>query len=204
VGETEEAAVEPLEATTTPSGAAGRTRLATEAAQQDDGTWKVWLAGLGITGVGATKVEAATDFGNQLQDAARKDPAVLAAMSPVAPPPAASAANVPPEYAALPSITAAEFDEVVASETPVLVDFWASWCRPCLAMAPSVVALQQEMGDRLRVVKVDVQTETELARKCSIAGVPSLLLYRAGEQLHRITGARGLDALRSEISPLLV
>jgi thioredoxin-like negative regulator of GroEL len=65
------------------------------------------------------------------------------------------------------------------------------------------VAFQEEMGDRLRVVKVDVQAETDLARRCTIGAVPILLLYRAGEELHRIVGARGLDGLRSEVSPFL-
>lgn len=70
-------------------------------------------------------------------------------------------------------------------------------------MAPSTVVLQEEFGDRLRVVKVDVESETALAQRCEISAVPILHLYRGGELLHRITGARGIEDLRREVAAFL-
>lgn len=174
--------------------------------QQPDGTWKVSWDEVDIAGFGATEGAATEDFVTKLK-AAQSDPAVMAALmrlassKPAEPP--EPMPETTPAYAALPNVTAADFDAVIASETPVLVDFWASWCRPCLAMAPALVELQEEMGERLRVVKVDVEAERSLAERCTISAVPVLLLYRRGELLHRMLGARGIGDLRRELAPFL-
>lgn len=177
----------------------GRKKLPTTVEELPDGRWKVEWAEAGVSSVGATEMEAKHGFREALM-AAQADPAVRAAMTKLMKPPPL---EMPAEYQALCSATAADFDEVIDNDTPVLVDFWASWCRPCLAMAPALVELQEEMGDRLCVVKVDVESETEIARRFDIAGVPTLLLFRKGEELHRIVGARGLHDLQAELAPFV-
>lgn len=197
-GATEEEAVLALHEAVKARGGGGR-KVPTTVEELPDGRWKVEWAEAGVSYVGATEMEAKQGFRDALM-AAQADPVVTAAMTNLLKPPPL---EMPTEYQALPSVTAADFDEVVGDDVPVLVDFWAGWCRPCLAMAPALVDLQEEMGDRLRIVKVDVEKEAELMQRCEISAVPTLLLYRKGEQLHRIVGARGLADLRAEVAPHL-
>lgn len=80
--------------------------------------------------------------------------------------------------------------EVVGSQTPVLVDFWASWCGPCRMIAPTVDQIAQEFAGRLKVVKVNVDDEPELASRYGIRGIPALLLFKNGEAVDQIVGAQ--------------
>jgi thioredoxin 1 len=171
--------------------------------KQPDGAWKAEWAEVGISANAPTRLEAVIEFNIALQ-AAKDDPAVKAAMEQLpAAGPARPAREMPPELKALRSITTAEFDDVVTGDTPVLVDFWASWCGPCLMMAPALAQLQEALGDQLQVVKVDVEAETDLMKRFSITAVPTLILFRKGEEVHRIMGARGLHDLRAELEPHL-
>ena len=91
--------------------------------------------------------------------------------------------------------TAAAFDferDVIAAsaQVPVLVDFHATWCPPCKALAPEIAALQQERGDRLRVVKIDVDREPELAQRHGVQGIPDVRLFVAGRETARFAGFR--------------
>ena len=91
------------------------------------------------------------------------------------------------------------FEQMVDSETPVLVDFFATWCGPCRAMLPVLDELQDEMGERLRIVKIDVDEDTDLAVRMKVMGVPTFMLYRKGRELWRQPGVFTKEALKKII-----
>jgi thioredoxin 1 len=78
--------------------------------------------------------------------------------------------------------------EVLQSDQPVLVDFWAEWCGPCKALAPVVDSIATEYEGRARVVKVDVDAAEELAAKYRIDSIPTLIVFRNGVEMQRIVG----------------
>ncbi len=78
-------------------------------------------------------------------------------------------------------------DQVVKSPVPTLVDFWADWCGPCRALEPVVKAVAEEFEGQLRVVKVDVDRNSELVGQLGIFGIPTLILYKDGKQVWRHT-----------------
>ena len=99
-------------------------------------------------------------------------------------------------------ITDNDFDEVVlASDTPVLVDFWAEWCVPCHMVSPLVEEIGREKGDRLKVAKVNVDENPEVTRRLRHHEHPDAVLFKDGEEEARIMGARGKDALLRDIDP---
>jgi thioredoxin 1 len=78
--------------------------------------------------------------------------------------------------------------EVLQSGTPVLVDFWATWCQPCLAIAPLVKKLADTYQGRLKVVKVDTDENPDVAAKYEVTGIPCLILFKSGAPVDRIVG----------------
>lgn len=92
------------------------------------------------------------------------------------------------------------FQEVIEGEKPVLVDFHAEWCGPCKSMAPELKKLVDRMGDRLRVIKVDVDRNPEAAAHYGIQGVPTLILFRQGRQLWRQSGAMNAGQLERVVT----
>ena len=79
---------------------------------------------------------------------------------------------------------------VIQSDKPVLVDFWADWCQPCHAMAPTVEALAEEYNDRIRVAKLDVDANPMTTHKYEIRGIPALLLFKDGQLVQQIVGVK--------------
>ncbi len=78
--------------------------------------------------------------------------------------------------------------EVLASSNPVLVDFWAPWCGPCRKLSPIIDELANELGDKIKIVKVDVDKNKEKAREYGIGSIPSLLIFKNGELLENNSG----------------
>ena len=93
--------------------------------------------------------------------------------------------------------------EVLDSETPVLVDFWAEWCVPCHMVSPVVEEIGQEKGTSLRVVKLNIDENPDVTRKFGVMSIPSLILFKAGEEVTRVVGARPKDAILRDIDPHL-
>lgn len=86
--------------------------------------------------------------------------------------------------------------EVLASEVPVILDFWAEWCMPCKMQSPILDAFAAEMGDKIKVGKVNVDEEAALALKYQIMSIPTLILMDKGVFVKRVSGVQQADALK--------
>jgi thioredoxin 1 len=99
------------------------------------------------------------------------------------------------------SVTDNTFDqEVIKSDLPVLVDFWAPWCGPCKAVAPVVEDLSKEYEGRLKVVKLNTDENPKTAQAYSIKGIPSLFLFKAGQVVEQVVGAVPKSTLANAVN----
>ena len=80
------------------------------------------------------------------------------------------------------------FSKIIDSEIPVLVDFYADWCGPCKMLAPILKQVKDEMGEAIKIVKIDVDKNQSIAAKYQVRGVPTMLLFKKGKQLWRQSG----------------
>lgn len=97
-----------------------------------------------------------------------------------------------------------DFDaEVLQSDKPVLVDFWAAWCAPCRMIAPTVDQVAQDYTGRAKVVKLNVDDNREISAKYNIRGIPTLLLFKDGEVKDQIVGATSKDQISRVIDAQL-
>ncbi len=97
----------------------------------------------------------------------------------------------------------ASFQELIYGDKPVLVDFYADWCQPCHTLAPYVQEVAQELGDRLKVIKIDIDKNQQVAQQYGIKGVPTLILFQNGEVKWRQSGVVPAEQIKSSIQPFM-
>ncbi len=94
-------------------------------------------------------------------------------------------------------------EDVLTNDRPVLVDFWATWCGPCKMVAPVLEEIASEKAEQLVVAKVDVDANPSTARDFQVISIPTMILFKGGEAVKRIVGAKGKAALLRELEDIL-
>ena len=94
-------------------------------------------------------------------------------------------------------------NEVLKSDTPVLVDFWAEWCTPCKMIAPMVDQIADEYQGKLRVAKLDADAHPDVLMQYGIMSIPTLVLFKGGQPVVRITGFQPKDRITNQLKPHL-
>jgi thioredoxin 1 len=102
------------------------------------------------------------------------------------------------------AVTDATFaDEVLSSEKPIMVDFWATWCGPCRAVSPILDKIAEEHADKISIVKLDVDDNPETAMKYGLTSIPALYVFQTGEIVKRVIGAKPKPALEADLAEFL-
>lgn len=96
-------------------------------------------------------------------------------------------------------LTTQDFDQVIGGDRPVLVDFWATWCPPCRAIAPTIDALAERFDGEAIVAKVDVDSNAELAQRYGVQSIPTILIFSGGEPVERLVGVQSEERLAEAI-----
>jgi thioredoxin 1 len=105
---------------------------------------------------------------------------------------------------AIMTLSDATFDESIGgAETPVLVDFWAEWCGPCKMITPVLEDIASEHGGRIRIVKLNVDDNPNVARRYDVMSIPTLLIFVDGEVKKRLVGAKGKAQLLEELAEFI-
>jgi thioredoxin 1 len=94
-------------------------------------------------------------------------------------------------------------NDVIQANKPVLVDFWATWCGPCLMIAPILEEIADEYTDQVTVAKLDVDENPQTPAQFGVMGIPTLILFKEGETVERITGYMPKDRLLAKLTPHL-
>ena len=98
------------------------------------------------------------------------------------------------------TLTDATFDEEIAgSSEPVLVDFWAEWCGPCKMIAPILEQIAVENAGKLKIAKLNVDDNPDIARRFDVMSIPTLILFKDGQDVKRLVGAKGKRQLLAEL-----
>ncbi|GAL74275.1 thioredoxin [Nonlabens ulvanivorans] len=94
----------------------------------------------------------------------------------------------------------ASFKEIISTNTPVLIDFFATWCGPCQTMMPILEKLKDDLGDEVRILKIDVDKNQALATQMNVRGVPAFMIYKNGNLVWKGSGVQPLHVLKEQIA----
>jgi thioredoxin 1 len=97
-------------------------------------------------------------------------------------------------------LNSSNFEAAISASVPVVVDFWAPWCGPCKAIAPILEELATELGDAVKICKVNVDSNSEIAGKFEIRAIPTILVFKGGVVSDTIVGLTSKDDLKAKIS----
>lgn len=92
------------------------------------------------------------------------------------------------------------FSDIIKSKIPVLIDFHADWCGPCKMLAPILKEVKEDLGDQVKIVKIDVDKNQPLAAKYHVRGVPTMILFKNGQQLWRQSGVLSKEEIKQKIT----
>lgn len=90
--------------------------------------------------------------------------------------------------------------DVLKADGPVLVDFWAEWCGPCKALAPKLEEIAGELSGKVKIVKLDIDSNQEVTEKFGVRGIPTLILFKGGKQVNHMVGNRSKEEIVNFIS----
>lgn len=105
--------------------------------------------------------------------------------------------------ASIAEVTADSLDGIISSSKPVLVDFWAPWCGPCRALAPVVEQVADELADKISVAKCNVDENQDIAMEYGVMSIPTLIIFRNGEEIARSVGSMPKAKLIEEVERAL-
>jgi thioredoxin 1 len=109
--------------------------------------------------------------------------------------------KLPAMSGSIDTLTTATFDEIIgAADEPVIVDFWAEWCGPCKMIAPILEEIAGEQAGKLRVAKLNVDENQDIARRFDVMSIPTLIVFKDGQPAKKIVGAKGKGALLEDLS----
>ena len=188
-----------------------------EFSDEGGGTYRAYFAVLDIQGRGASEDEAFHSLTEQLGVILRGDEEAREAFGKWAEDHIIEQELTPEEIAEedemsslaagaendFPALTVDSFDAAIASSKPLLVDFWAGWCRPCLAAAPVLKEIHDEMADAFDVAKVDVDANPQIQERYGFTGIPCFIMFREGEEVDRIVGFAPKVQFKAAIEELL-
>ena len=92
------------------------------------------------------------------------------------------------------------FQELIHSDKPLLIDFYADWCGPCKVLSPIIQEVKNDLGDKIKVVKIDVDANQELSQKLEVMSIPTIMVFKKGEMLWRAAGLQTKTALMNKLS----
>ncbi|MEZ5246819.1 MAG: thioredoxin [Acidimicrobiales bacterium] len=105
---------------------------------------------------------------------------------------------------AITTLSDSTFDEEIGgSSAPVLVDFWAEWCGPCKMIAPILEEIAEEKGESLKIAKLNVDEASDIARRFEVMSIPTMILFKDGQEAKRIIGAKPKQALLDDLADYL-
>lgn len=96
-----------------------------------------------------------------------------------------------------------KFEDLIQTDTPLLVDFYADWCGPCKTLSPIIQTIKNEMGDKIRVVKIDVDKNQALSGKLDVRSIPTIMIYQNGEVKWRESGVQTKQAIVAKLNSLI-
>jgi len=189
----------------------------TEVTKLEDGTVRLWFAPLEIEGLGATEDDARAHFRRLFEQKLEYDEEAREVFEKWAPEHIIEIEMSDEEIQAeeemaelatsagadFPELTPDTFDAAVASAKPVLIDFWAPWCKPCLFAAPVLKEIHDELADVFDVAKVNVEDHPELGERFDVQGIPCFVLFREGVEVDRLVGSAPKEQFRAAIDEVL-